>query len=119
MRSIWVRRAPAYLEDFHTELPYAHTVSSKYPINNFVSYHALSSDFKHTIVSFSSSIEPHNYEDASKHDCWKKAIEDELAALSANNAWTLVPLSLGKKAIGCCWVQNKTQIRRHTKHASS
>jgi len=103
-RSTRVRRTPTYLADFHTDMPYAHTVSSKYPVNNFVSYHALSSNFQHTIASFSSSTEPQNYEDASKHDCWKEAVAKELTALSANNTWTLVPLPLGKKAIGCRWV---------------
>ena len=44
-------------------MPSAHIVSSKYPINNFMSYHALSSNFKRIIASFSSSTEPHNYED--------------------------------------------------------
>jgi len=82
-RSTRAKRAPTYLEDFHTDLPSAHTVSSKYAIDNFVSYNQLSSNFKHIVHSFSSSTEPRNYEDASKHDCWKKAMEDELATLSA------------------------------------
>jgi len=96
-----VRRAPAYLEYFHSDFPSTHAVSSKYPINNFIPYHALSSNFKHIITSFSSSMESHNYEDASKLDCWKEAMVAELAALSANNTWTMVPLPSGKKGIGC------------------
>jgi len=51
-RSTRVRRAPTYLEEFHTDLPSAYTVSSKYPINNFMSYHVLSFNFKHTIAFF-------------------------------------------------------------------
>jgi len=103
-RSTRARSTLAYLEEFHTNLPSVHTVSSKYPINNFVSYNKLSSNFKHTVASFSSSIEPHNYEDASKHDCWKKAMEDELATLNVDKTWTLVPLPSRKKEIGCRWV---------------
>ena len=29
---------------------------------------------------------------------------DEIAALEANNTWTLTPLPAGKKHIGCKWV---------------
>jgi len=101
-RSNRARRAPTYLEDFHTDLSSTHTVSSKYPIDNFVSYNQLSSNFKHIVASFSSSTELRNYEDASKHDCWKKAMEDELVALSANETWTLVSLPSGKTTIGFC-----------------
>jgi len=49
-------------------------------------------------------MELHNYEDASKLDCWKEAMAVELAALSANNTWTMMPLPPRKKAIGCRWV---------------
>jgi len=103
-RSNRSRRAPTYLEDFQTDLASTHNVSSKYPIGNFVSYNQLSSNFKHIVASFSSSNEPCTYEDASKHDCWKKAMEAELNALSDNKTWTLVPLPSGKTAIGCRWV---------------
>jgi len=83
-RSTRARRAPTYLEGFQTNLASTHTVSSKYPIDNFVSYNQLSSNFKHIVASFSSSTEPRNYEEASIHDCWKKEMEDELTTLSAS-----------------------------------
>jgi len=103
-RSTRAKRPPAYLQDFNTDSSSTHSVSTKYPITDFVSYSALSPNFKGLIASFSSSIEPKNYEDASKHDCWKKAMADELEALSANHTWILVPLPSGKKAIGCRWI---------------
>jgi len=40
-------------------------VSTKYPIYHYVSYVKLSSNFKHTILSISSHVEPQNYEEAS------------------------------------------------------
>jgi len=103
-RSTRIRRTPAYLEEFHTNLPSAHAVSSKYPIHKFVSYHKLSSKFKNTISSFSSSTEPHNYEDVAEHECWKKAMADELAALHANNTWILYLFPQAKRplnVVGC------------------
>jgi len=39
---------------------------------------------------------------------------NELAALFANNTWTLVPLLSGKKAIGCCWVYKVKHISDDT-----
>jgi len=103
-RSTRAKRPPAYLQDFNIDSSSTNSVSTKYPITDFVSYSALSPNFKSLIASFSSSIEPKNYEDASKHDCWKKAMADELEALSANHTWILVPLPTGKKAIGCRWI---------------
>jgi len=70
-RSNKPRRPPTYLEDFHTQIPNASNVSSKYPIHKFLSYSALSSTFKNTVLSISSHTEPQNYNEASKHACWK------------------------------------------------
>jgi len=57
-----------------------------------------------------SRLRPYIITDASKHDCWIETMVEELAALSANNTWTLIPLPLGKKAIGCRWVYKVKHI---------
>jgi len=98
------RCSPAYLEEFHTDLPSTQTVSTRYPISIFLSYNVLSSNFKHVISSFTSHTEPKSYEEASQHPCWKQAMEAELEALFTNNTWQLVPLPPGKKSIGYYWV---------------
>jgi len=64
-RSTRSRRPPTYLEDFQTDLPAVHNVSSNYPLSNYVSYHALSPSFKHMILPISSHMEPRNYNEAS------------------------------------------------------
>ena len=35
---------------------------------------------------------------------WCIAMEEEMNALEKNKTWDLVPLLVGKKAIGCTWV---------------
>ena len=103
-RSTRPRRPPTYLEDFQTELPLTNNVSTKYPFCNFISYHSLSPNFKHTISSISSHTEPRNYTEASKHSCWQQAMKDELHALATNNTWIVTSLPPGKIAIGCRWI---------------
>ena len=78
------RRTFTYLENFQS-LPTANTVSTRYPTHKFISYYALSPSFKNTILSISSTSEPHSYNEASKHAWWKQAMQEELNALNANN----------------------------------
>ncbi|XP_061363168.1 uncharacterized protein LOC133306807 [Gastrolobium bilobum] len=48
--------------------------------------------------------EPKSYSQASKLECWRKAMNDELSALEQNQTWKLVTLPHGKQQIGCKWV---------------
>lgn len=48
--------------------------------------------------------EPTLYEEATINPTWQSTITQELEALYANYTWDLVPLPVGKKAIGYKWV---------------
>lgn len=48
--------------------------------------------------------EPGTYLEALEHSHWKAAMNNEYQALLKNNTWTLIPLPLGKKLLGCKWV---------------
>ena len=95
-RSTRPHRKPAYLADFHTA---TNTVSSRYPIHNYLSYNSLSSNFRNIIFSINSHHEPQTYNEASKHAYWQFAMQDELQALAANKTWQLTHLPPGKKTI--------------------
>ena len=38
------------------------------------------------------SVEPENYEEAIKHDVWKKAMEEEIQMIEKNNTWEFVAI---------------------------
>nr|KYP68434.1 Retrovirus-related Pol polyprotein from transposon TNT 1-94 [Cajanus cajan] len=48
--------------------------------------------------------EPKSYKKASKHDCWLKAMHEEISTLEANYTWVLTALPPHKTTIGCHWV---------------
>ncbi|XP_074327538.1 putative mitochondrial protein AtMg00820 [Apium graveolens] len=48
--------------------------------------------------------EPTSFAKAVLDPKWVDAIYTELAALEANNTWSLVPLPSGKSTVGCKWV---------------
>jgi len=47
---------------------------------------------------------PTGYSQASKLECWQKAMEEELLALKENNTWDIVPCPPNVRPIGCKWV---------------
>ena len=49
-------------------------------------------------------VEPTCFDDAIGDAKWEKAMDEEMAALDANETWDLVLLPKGKNVIGCKWV---------------
>ena len=62
--------------------------------------------FSHTSlhVTMSSILIPSSYSEATKHDCWRVAMTEELRAFQDNHTWEVVPCPAQVKAIGCKWV---------------
>ena len=101
------KHPPTYLQDYHrflTSTIVATSTSIRYPLHPVLSYSRLSPSYLHFIMSISISTEPTSYVEASRHDCWLKAMQAELHALQTNNTWTLTTLPPHKTAIGCRWV---------------
>ncbi|PNX88393.1 retrovirus-related Pol polyprotein from transposon TNT 1-94, partial [Trifolium pratense] len=53
---------------------------------------------------FSPSEDPITYNDAAKHEVWKKAMDTEIEAIESNDTWELTHLPTGAKKIGVKWV---------------
>jgi hypothetical protein len=71
-----------------------------------------------TIAMFSSNEDPSNYEEASKSNTWKKAMDSEIQSIEANDTWELTNLPQGIKAIGVKWIfktkyNKKGEVERH------
>ncbi|PNX98657.1 gag-pol polyprotein, partial [Trifolium pratense] len=49
----------------------------------------------HNLAIFAPSTDPITYEDACKHDIWRKAMDTEIAAIESNNTWELNALPAG------------------------
>ena len=56
------------------------------------------------IASLNSISLPNTVRETLFHSGWHSAMVNEMQALDDNGMWDLVPLSTGKKAIGCRWV---------------
>ena len=47
---------------------------------------------------------PTSYSQAATHDCWKKAMAEELAALDDNHTWDIVTRPANQQLIGSKWI---------------
>ncbi|MCI05130.1 retrovirus-related pol polyprotein from transposon, partial [Trifolium medium] len=95
-RSTRIRQPPSYLQDYQCHV--------KYPIQNHLSYDKLQPSYQQFICQVSTIYEPSFYHQAVSSPEWRKAMAEELAALEANNTWSVQPLQQGKKAVGCRWI---------------
>ncbi|KAL0451458.1 UNVERIFIED_CONTAM: Retrovirus-related Pol polyprotein from transposon TNT 1-94 [Sesamum latifolium] len=77
---------------------------TKYPINNFVSYHRLSKENEALVNQLSTVSIPSSVQDAVRDPKWKEAMNEEMKSLHKNSTWEIVDLPEGKKPVGCRWV---------------
>jgi hypothetical protein len=53
---------------------------------------------------FTTSEYPSSYEEASKHVVWKKAMDNEIELIEANDTWELTTPPKGVKEVGVKWI---------------
>ena len=112
-RSTRIHKPPSYLQDYHcqlahyvgsTNLPSPASSGTPYPLSSSLSYDHLSIAHKTYALSVTAISEPSSFAQANLSPHWQEAMHIELAALEANDTWTLTSLPHGKNAIGCKWV---------------
>jgi hypothetical protein len=55
-------------------------------------------------LMFTSAEEPATFREAESHECWRKAMQEEIDSIEENGTWSLVDLPAGFKTIGLKWV---------------
>jgi hypothetical protein len=112
-RSNRLTKPPSSLQDFHYYHPTlldpgpissSTTLSTRHPIQRYVSYSQLSTSHKKFVHNISHLVEPTSYEQACTDAKWVAAMKSEIDALETNHTWTMVPLPAGHHAIGCKWI---------------
>jgi hypothetical protein len=78
--------------------------STRYPLDRFYSYAALSTHHRAFTMSLDSYSVPKNVSEALHNPGWFSAMQEEMSALWKNKTWDLYPLPLGKKAVGYKWI---------------
>ncbi|CAL1356682.1 unnamed protein product [Linum trigynum] len=93
------------LRGYDVQLPgAAHSATVQYPLDDYLSYHRLSSAHHAFVAAVTSVTEPKNFYEAVQHKHWRDAMQREIDALIANGTWSLVNLPPGKRRIACKWV---------------
>lgn len=95
-RSSRPHRPPSYLQSYQCHVTY--------PIQEHLSYAKLSPAYREYVMQVNSIFEPQFFHQAVTFPEWRQAMAEELAALEANNTWTVQTLPPGKRTIGCKWV---------------
>ena len=89
------------LEGMHSKLRRSSRVKNlvqRLMYNGYVAHHYA------YMAKVAQDEEPTCFDDAIGNVRWKKALDEEMAALYANETWDLVPLLESKNVIGCKWV---------------
>jgi len=97
--------ALAYLKDYVSSTTNSINAStSPYPISNYISYANISPSHSCFAMSLHTDPEPKTFTEANKHECWQKAMQDEINALNKTGTWKIVDLPPNVKPIGCRWI---------------
>ncbi|GJV95272.1 retrovirus-related pol polyprotein from transposon RE2 [Tanacetum coccineum] len=91
------RQPPAKMNDYVS-------YTAKYSIDDFLTYKKLSPSHTAFLTALSNVHDPKTFQEAQSQAIWRKAMQEELAALVENKTWSIVSLPKGKHAVGSRWV---------------
>uniref|UniRef100_A0A2N9FEQ5 Reverse transcriptase Ty1/copia-type domain-containing protein n=1 Tax=Fagus sylvatica TaxID=28930 RepID=A0A2N9FEQ5_FAGSY len=101
------RQLPRHLHDFVLDPTQTASQSATsgiaHPISHYVSYDKFSPSHTTFLVAITSNNEPTSFSQVVKNPQWREAMANEIAALEANNTWTLETLPPGKRPIPSKW----------------
>ena len=103
-KSTRVSHTLAYLQAYQCNQVSKVPSSTSYPSSSYLSPHKLSLKHLHFCNMISSIMEPKFYHQVAQDAKWREAMATKISALEANHTWTLTPLPLNKRPIGCKWV---------------
>ena len=105
-----VPKPPSYLKAYHCNQVSSASISNQsqsgtsHPLSSYLSYANLSPTYKTFCCSICTNIVPKYFSQAITDPKWQDAMDAKIAALEANNTWTVTPLPHDKHPIGCKWV---------------
>jgi hypothetical protein len=104
IRPVRTKHVPSYLSDFvcnqASSSPDHSSKGILYPISEYHSLSQLSQTHHAYTLSVTHTLEPQSYTEAYKLECWQKAMNDELEALTKTGTWIMVDLPPQAKLIG-------------------
>ncbi|CAH9084911.1 unnamed protein product [Cuscuta europaea] len=71
-----------------------------FPLAHYINCDNFSKRHREFLAAVTTGIEPRTFAEAMKDAGWRQAMQSEIAALEDNSTWDLVPLPLGKHALG-------------------
>ncbi|MCH79976.1 copia-type polyprotein [Trifolium medium] len=90
-------------DDSSEELP-ARTRHPPGYLIDYVNDLEVGGDLVQNFALFSSNEDPESYDEAIKHEVWRKAMQSEIESIKSNDTWELTELPLGVKPIGVKWI---------------
>ena len=101
--SIRNKKQSSHLQDYFCS-NVSSSSSTSYPMENYISYYALSESFLSFINTTTKSKDPQKYSEAMLDQLWRDTMKEEINSQERTKTWSVCTLPPDKKPIGCKWL---------------